>query len=191
MQFAKFCRNLTAYLVLLWLVGCTTTTQKSEFQRSQAVEARLKLALAYLEQNDFPKAKQNIDKALSHDQQDYLPHSVLAYYYQQIGENSLAEETYQAAIKMSKTQSQDQSPSPDVLNNYGTFLCRQGKFELAYPLFEQALMSKASYYNQADTLENMAICANQQKNAKLQYQALAQLAKQAPERAEQLRQLFK
>ena len=191
MQFAKFYRNLTACLVMLWLVGCTSTTQKSEFQRSQAVEARLKLALAYLEQNDFPKAKQNIDKALSHDQQDYLPHSVLAYYYQQIGENSLAEETYQAAIKMSQTQSQDQSPSPDVLNNYGTFLCRQGKFELAYPQFEQALKSQAPYYHQADTLENQVLCAHQQSNISKAKATLTLLEKLEPKRSQQLKALLK
>ena len=191
MQFVKFYRNLTACLVLLWLAGCTNTPKKAEFQRSQAVEARLKLALAYLEQNDFPKAKQNIDKALAHDPQDYLPQSVLAYYYQQIGENPSAEETYKTAIKMSLAQTKDGSPSPDVLNNYGTFLCKHGKFEQAYQQFEQALKSQSPYYHQADTLENQVLCASQQPNKNKMLETLSLLEKQDQPRSAKLKALLK
>ena len=111
MAFAKFFRNLAACMVVLWLIGCTSKPlEQVEFNRSEAVTARIKLALAYLEQNDFPKAKQNIDKALEHDNQDYLPYSVLAYYYQQIGENTKAQETFKTAISLSEKLSETKQP---------------------------------------------------------------------------------
>lgn len=154
MFFAKFCRFLTACCALMLLNACTSNVPPTEFDRTEAVKARINLALAYLEQQDFPKAKENIDKALAHDSRDYLPHSVLGYYYQQLNQTDKAEESYQIALKLSRLK-------PDVLNNYGTFLCKQQKFEQAFSQFEQALTSSERYYHQADTLENIALCARQ------------------------------
>ncbi|KAE9536211.1 type IV pilus biogenesis/stability protein PilW [Ursidibacter arcticus] len=192
MAFAKFFKNLTACMAVLWLVGCTSKPlEQVEFNRSEAVTARIKLALAYLEQNDFPKAKQNIDKALEHDNQDYLPYSVLAYYYQQIGENTKAQETFKTAISLSEKLSETKQPRPDVLNNYGAFLCKQSEFNNAYQQFEQALQSQELYYNQADTLENIALCAHQQQNQTKQNDAVAQLEKLEPKRANNLKLLLK
>ena len=191
MTFAKFFRNLTACSVALWLVACSNQTAQVDFNRSEAVKARINLALAYLEQSDFPKAKENIDKALEHDAKDYLPHSVLAYYYQQTGDSQKAEETYQQALELSKTQSKSNQVRPDVLNNYGTFLCKQKQFDKAYQQFETALTSQEAYYNQADTLENIALCANMEKNVAKQNEALEALAKLDQARADKLRPLFK
>lgn len=186
MTFAKFFRNLTACSVALWLIACANQTTQVDFNRSEAVKARINLALAYLEQSDFPKAKENIDKALEHDVKDYLPHSVLAYYYQQTGDNQKAEEAYQQALKLSKTQSKNNQVRPDVLNNYGTFLCKQKLFDKAYQQFETALTSQEAYYNQADTLENIALCANMKKDIEKQKTALSQLEKIDKSRAERL-----
>ena len=191
MTFAKFFRNLTACSVALWLVACANQTTQVDFNRSEAVKARINLALAYLEQSDFPKAKENIDKALEHDVKDYLPYSVLAYYYQQTGDNQKAEEAYQKALELSKTQSKNNQVRPDVLNNYGTFLCKQKQFDKAYQQFETALTSQEAYYNQADTLENIALCANMEKNVAKRNEALEALAKLDQTRADKLRPLFK
>lgn len=179
MFFAKFCRFLTACCALMLLNACTSNVPPTEFDRAEAVKARINLALAYLEQRDFPKAKENIDKALAHDSRDYLPHSVLAYYYQQVNDVEHAQKSYQTALKLSENQ-------PDVLNNYGTFLCRRGKFEQAFRYFEQALTSQARYYHQADTWENIALCARQSGQLDKFEQAKAQLGALSPERVVRL-----
>ncbi|WP_301099705.1 type IV pilus biogenesis/stability protein PilW [Otariodibacter sp.] len=192
MKFAKYSQNITACLAILWLAGCTIQSNQSvKFKRSEAVEARVKLALAYLEQNDFPKAKQNIDTAMKHDSNDYLPYSILAYYYQQIGNTTNAEKAYQSAIQLSQKQNNNDQASPDVLNNYGTFLCKQGKFEQAYTQFNLVLNSERPYYHQADTLENLALCAYEAGNNTLKKNALTQLIKLDTNRAEQLNKLIK
>ena len=77
MKFAIFSKILTACAVL-FLAGCVSYQIDPEFNRSEALKARINLALAYLEQQDYPKAKENIDKAIAHDIKDYLPYSVLA-----------------------------------------------------------------------------------------------------------------
>ncbi|ASU15102.1 type IV pilus biogenesis/stability protein PilW [Actinobacillus pleuropneumoniae] len=182
MNLAKFLRNLTACMLLSVLFGCSSQlpTSQTTFNRSEAVKARINLALAYLDQHDLPKAKENIDKALSHDQNDYLPHSVLAYYYQQIGDQVHAEQAYQQALKSSDNR-------PDVLNNYGTFLCKQAKFDQAYQQFEQAVKSEQPYYHQADSLENIVLCAKQEPNLAKVNEALSQLEKLDKARAAALR----
>ena len=142
---AIFSKILTACAVL-FLTGCISSQIDPEFNRSEALKARINLALAYLEQQDYPKAKENIDKAITHDIKDYLPYSVLAYYYQQTG---------------------------DVANS-----------QKAY---EQALQSKHAYYHQADTLENIILCAKSEPNSQKFNEAFAQLEKLDKIRADKLR----
>ncbi|AWI50895.1 type IV pilus biogenesis/stability protein PilW [Actinobacillus porcitonsillarum] len=180
MPFAKLFNFFTACLVL-FLVGCSSTVEPiSEFNRSEAVKARINLALAYLDHHDFPKAKENIDRALSHDPKDYLPYSVLAYYYQQTGEPQQAEKAYLDALTLSHNR-------PDVLNNYGTFLCKQGQFQQAYQQFEKAVSSEQPYYHQADSLENIILCAKSESNLAKVQEAINQLEKLDKVRANQLR----
>ncbi|HDL1261380.1 TPA: type IV pilus biogenesis/stability protein PilW [Mannheimia haemolytica] len=183
-MFAKFFPKMTACILIFLLAACSSLPPSSsevEFNRSEAVKARINLALAYLEQNDFPKAKQNIDKALAHDEKDYLPYSVLAYYYQQTGDAENAEKAYQTALKLSQNR-------PDVLNNYGTFLCKQGQFQQAYQQFEQSVKSKAPYYHQADSLENMVLCAKKEPNLQKIAETLTELEKLDKPRANLLKE---
>lgn len=166
MRFVKYLPFCTACITILTATGCVTT--ETPFDHSEAVKARVNLALAYLEQQDYPKAKENIDKALAHNNQDYLPYSALAYYYQQTDDVANAQSAYQTAIKLSQAR-------PDVLNNYGTFLCKQGQYQHAFAHFEQALNSSQPYYHQADTLENIILCAKQSGDLERKQQALMQL----------------
>lgn len=183
-MFAKLLKNLTACSLAILLAACSFNQQSSsepEFNRSEAVKARINLALAYLEQNDFPKAKQNIDKAISHDAKDYLPYSVLAYYYQQTGDVENAEKAYQQALRLSDNR-------PDVLNNYGTFLCKQGQFKQAYQQFETAVKSPKPYYHQADSLENIILCAKKEPNWQKVTETLTELEKLDKPRATLLKE---
>lgn len=111
----------------------------------------MELALSYLQQNNPQLAKINLDKALQHDKNYYLVHSALAHYYQQQGQIENAFREYEIAVKLNHKQG-------DVHNNFGTFLCSQKKFEQAQQQFELALNSP-NYYHQADTFENIALCA--------------------------------
>lgn len=182
--FARFLKNLTACGVAILLVACSSiqpSSSDTEFNRAEAVKARINLALAYLAQNDYPKAKQNIDKALAHDTKDYLPYSVLAYYYQQTGDVEKAEEAYQKALRLSNHR-------PDVQNNYGTFLCKQGRFKQAYQQFEMAVKSQQPYYHQADSLENIILCAKKEPNLQKVMETLTELEKLDKSRATLLKE---
>ncbi len=187
MTFVKIAKNLTAYFVIFILTACVSSKTDLSVDHNEAMKARINLALAYLKENNYPKAKLNIDKAIEHNDKDYLPYSVLAYYYQQVGDNLKAEESYLQAVSLSKNFAKNNQASPSVLNNYGTFLCMQGQFEAAYQQFEQALQSELPYYRQADTLENIIICAKSEKNEERKNDALEQLEKIDSERVKKFK----
>lgn len=146
-----FIQFLSAVIFPFVFSACVSQPPSSDFNKQQAAKARVELALGYLQQNNFIQAKQNLDKALAHDKNYYLVHSVFAHFYQLQGDVNEARRSYLQAIKIDEKQG-------DVHNNFGTFLCRQGEFEQANTQFELALVSP-NYYRQADTYENMALCA--------------------------------
>ena len=163
------------------LSACVSQPNTQNFDKQQAAKARVELAFGYLQQQAFAQAKLNLDKALSYAPDYYLVHSALGYFYQQQGDIEQARQSYQRALKLDKKQG-------DVRNNYGALLCGQGDFSAAYEQFEQALATP-NYYHQADTYENIVLCALAQKNTERYQQSLAALQKLDAARAAKLSQL--
>jgi len=110
-----------------------------------------------------------------------LGYAALAHFYQLQGDTEKAKQAYLQAIKLDDKQG-------DVYNNFGAFLCGQGEFEQAYSQFNAALAAP-NYYHQADTYENMALCAFAGKQTDVYQQALDKLRQVDPSRAEKLRTL--
>ncbi|SUT89122.1 type IV pilus biogenesis/stability protein PilW [[Actinobacillus] rossii] len=183
MKFTLFSKIRPQFLFVCLLTACVSDTQNAVFDKQQAAKARVDLAIGYLNQQDLDQAKLNLDKALSYAPDYYLVHSALAYFYQKQGFVEQANQSYLTAIDLNENQG-------DVRNNYGVFLCGQGKFEQAYDQFQHALAS-THYYHQADTFENIALCAYAQNNQTVYQENLAQLEKIAPERALQLKSAVK
>ncbi|OOF71071.1 type IV pilus biogenesis/stability protein PilW [Rodentibacter caecimuris] len=152
-------------------------------KKQQAAKARIELALSYLYQNQFELAKLNLDKALGHDANYYLVYSAFAYFYQRQGEVEKARQAYLTSIKLDAKQG-------DVHNNFGVFLCSQQEYEKAFEHFYLAL-SASNYYSQADTYENIALCAFAVKQLDIFRQALQSLQKLDAQRAQKLEQVLK
>lgn len=161
--------------------ACVSQPSMQSFDQQAAAKARVELALGYLQQNNPQQAKINLDKALQHDKNYYLVHSVLAHYYQLQGDVDNAQREYEIALKLDDKQG-------DVYNNFGTFLCGQNRFEQAQAQFEQAL-NAPNYYRQADTLENMVLCAYSAKKREIYQQTLQKLRQIDRKRAEKLNTL--
>jgi len=122
----------------------------SSYDRQKAASTRLSLGLRYLAQRDYEKAKFNLDKALEHypESEDVL--RGLAWYYEQVNEVELAEKYYKKAL-----QSNDKNPA--LLNQYGVFLCRQGKLPESLDLFN-ASAKILTNNDVSGTYENAATC---------------------------------
>ena len=173
--------NILSAVIFPFVFSACVSQSSVDFDKQQAAKARVELALGYLQQNDFVQAKLNLDKALEHDERYYLVHSALAHFYQLQGDTEKAKQAYLQAIKLDDKQG-------DVYNNFGAFLCGQGEFEQAYSQFNAALAAP-NYYHQADTYENMALCAFAGKQTDVYQQALDKLRQVDPSRSEKLRSL--
>ena len=116
----------------------------------EAAKNRVALGLTYLQKGNAAQAKYNLDKALEFAPKLPEAHYSLAYYYQTVGEIDKADAAYKKVISLDKKNG-------DALNNYGAFLCQQGKVELAKDYFLQAVKIE-SYIRVAQTYENLGLC---------------------------------
>ena len=150
-------KSLAAIFLCTILGGCISEPRDPAFAGAAAVNQeaaaknRVSLGLTYLSNGNFSRAKANLDKALNFAPKSADAHFAMAYYYQQVDELRLADEYYEAALKI-------EPKNPDIINSYGAFLCEQGKYQKAKSYFLKAATSK-SYVSTAETYENLAICA--------------------------------
>lgn len=153
---------------ILFLSACvssetTVTTKnsgagnKTQFNAKGAAKTRIKLAMAYLKENNMQAAKDNLDQALAYEPNDAKIHRVFAYYYQRVNEDETAEEYYKKALQLDPKNA-------DTYNNYGTFLCGLKRYEEAEVAFLKAI-DQIAYNSVANTYENAALCAQKSNNS--------------------------
>ncbi len=136
------------------LIGCGTVTKQEladEFDNVAAADARITLGLRYLDMGNRLKARENLELAMKYAPNYYRSLSSLAYYYQLVGEEHLARQAYEKAMKEFPENS-------ELLNNYGAFLCRLGYYQQADGYFNRVIEQPESY-QVVDSYENAAICS--------------------------------
>lgn len=105
-------------------------TKKQDKQA--AAQTHTQLALAYMQQGDLKRAYNTLHKALTFDD-NYVPaHTVLAILSERIDRPKEADEEYRKAIALDPKNG-------DTNNNYGKFLCKQGRTQDAMKYFDRAL----------------------------------------------------
>ncbi|ENC6731296.1 type IV pilus biogenesis/stability protein PilW [Vibrio navarrensis] len=136
------------------LTGCVTITEGQVTNNADPIdmaESRIALGLGYLDNGAMVKAYDNLQQALNHAPDYYRAQLSMAHYYELVGENGKAQDLYRKAAR--------QHPkNGNVLNNYGTFLCKQGDYTQADKLFNQAI-AQPYYYLIPASYENAAFCA--------------------------------
>lgn len=151
---------------VLGLAGCTSNqagvaqgessrTEQSALQQRSA-NIRLQLAIGYYEQRQTNVALDEIRQALQADPNFADAYSVRGLIYMDMGETRLAEESFQQAIRLSPN-------NPDFNNNYGWFLCQNGRESQSITYFENALKVR-SYQSPAKALNNAGVCSLKLKN---------------------------
>ena len=146
-------------LAVLTLVGCaggpsSGGASQGNFDTVEAAKTRISLGLTYLKNGNYRQAKVNLDKAIEFAPRLADAQYSLAYYYQVVGENALAEDAYQLAMDL-------EPRNADIANSYGAFLCQQGKYEKAKEYFLKAVNSNR-YASTAESYENLALCSQSQ-----------------------------
>ena len=153
--------GLVAIMAALALAGCAsnrsagaqeelaTSSDQTAFQKRAAI--RLQLAIGYYEKHQNEVALDEIKLALQADPNSADAYGVRALIYMDMGESRLADDNFQRAIKLAPN-------NPDLTNNYGWFLCQNGREKDAITYFEATLKNHA-YQSPAKALSNAGICS--------------------------------
>jgi len=139
-------------------VGSDLPTASDQTDNQRRARIRLQLAIGYYEQRQMAVALDEIKQALAADPNFADAYSMRGLIYMDMGENRLAEENFQQALRLAPG-------SPDFNNNYGWFLCQNGKERESLSYFEAALKSR-SYQSPAKALNNAGVCSLKLKDTK-------------------------
>lgn len=132
----------------------TTSFDKTDRQKRAAI--RLQLAIGYYQQGQMNVALDEIKLALQADSEFADAYSMAGLIYMDLGETRLAEEHFARAIRLAPND-------PDLSNNYGWFLCQNGRASQSIAYFETAIRNKA-YQSPAKALNNAGTCSLILKN---------------------------
>lgn len=126
-------------------------TNSDQTDNQRRAHIRLQLAVGYFEQRQLGVALDEIKQALQADPNFAEAYSMRGLIYMDMGENRLAEDNFMQAIRLSPH-------TPDFNNNYGWFLCQNGRPQQSIAYFETALKNRA-YQSPAKALNNAGICS--------------------------------
>lgn len=129
--------------------GCVTTPQDEGGR--EAAQYNVQLGLEYLNQGRRELALEKLNRAIRQDPRYANAHLAIAYAYSQLGEDSLARESYRRALRYG-------GDDPNIHNTYGTFLCETGDLRGA----ERHLLIAArdvGYGTPAVAWTNAGLCA--------------------------------
>ncbi|KJY83386.1 pilus assembly protein PilW [Vibrio galatheae] len=170
-------------IVVLILAGCSFAPSVQHDESIQRAEARIALGVGYINKGDMTKARENLQLAYEHAPNYYRSQLSLAHYFELVGEPDSAQHLYQSAL----TQHPNNG---DVLNNYGTFLCKQEQYTQADDYFHQAI-AQPSYFLTAASYENAALCAMKAGNTLQASDYLKRALDYEPKRARSILTLAK
>jgi type IV pilus assembly protein PilF len=121
-------------VLVLLLAACAGTSEQPEQsdEARRAAEINTSLGREYMSRGQNEVALEKLKKAIAADP-DYAPgHTMIAVLYEQIGELELAGTHYEKAVKASPRNG-------DVNNNYGVFLCSEGRYSESERYFLHAV----------------------------------------------------
>jgi type IV pilus assembly protein PilF len=156
------------------VAACTSTTEPPEVSDKDAARYNVQLGMSYMQRGDLEGAREKLERAARQDpelpaaqaalgilyeravkQDPTLPtaHAALGILYERAGDIPRAQEHLRRATRLAPDD-------PNMMNNYGGFLCRKGEYEEGIRHFEMAA-SNAYYRSPETALSNAGVCARQ------------------------------
>jgi len=158
----------------VWLAGaCTTTTEingqpvastqtagvAAEADARKRATIRLQLAATYYQKGQFNIALEEVQRALQIDPGYADAFGLLGLINMDLGKHAEAETNFQRALQID-------GENPEILNNYGWFLCQSGRERESIPYFRRASESKL-YATPAMAMQNAGLCMLRVRDTKL------------------------
>lgn len=139
------------------LTGCVRSTT-GDFKRdnNRLLSISVKAGIEYMKEGDTDNAHRHLRNALTLDGKSAEAHNAIALLYQYEGDFNLAQKHFKLALKYGRR-------SAKVLNNYGTLLFTQRRFQESIELLEEAALD-AQYESRFLVYDNIGRCALQLKD---------------------------
>lgn len=145
----------------LSLASCATTSGEPDIpnipRNPQAAENNIRLGVIYMQQGRMPLANTKFKRALAQDPSSSLVYWANAVFEEKLGEMETAEKYFRKAVQLNKKDS-------EAHNNFGAFLCRQGRVEEALKAFELAVENPL-YQTPEYAYTNAGVCLIQQNDS--------------------------
>jgi type IV pilus assembly protein PilF len=125
----KKLNRIVLCLLPITLAACSTAVEREEVD---AANVYLQLGVRYLNLNNLPAAKENLELALDSDSESMPARTALAFLYEKLNKYNEAKAQYEHALNLDPN-------NLNVQNNFGRFLCDRREFEKG-----MALLTKAS-----------------------------------------------
>ncbi len=137
-------------LAITWLLQACVAANPQPSQEEKASAVNVQLGIGYLQQNDLELANEKLSKALRQDPNSADAHNAYAILQDRLLQLEKAEFHYGEAVRLDPTNSQ-------AANNYGAFLCRNGREAESEKYFLMALENPL-YKTPEFAYTNAAIC---------------------------------
>lgn len=143
--------------VALLLSACVTSNGgalQTDYDANHIAQANMRLGVAYMQQGNFEKALEKLQRAREADPGYPTVYSMLGLLFQRMGVADRAEASFNKALSLAPNEY-------NILNNYGQFLCSQNRFKEAETAFLKAAANPLNS-NPARPLTNAGTCASLQ-----------------------------
>jgi type IV pilus assembly protein PilF len=148
------------------------TASDQTFDEKRA-NIRMQLAVGYFQDGKYEVALDEIKQAIAANPNLAEAYGMRALIYTQMNEIPLADENFQRALRLAPR-------NPEISNNYGSFLCQNGRAAQALTLFDEALRSP-TYASPLNALLNASSCSMKTKNYQAAERYLVDALRIAPD----------
>jgi type IV pilus assembly protein PilF len=165
--------SVVIFAGVLTLIGCASTntatspkggsssgelaTGSDQTSGQKRAAIRLQLAVGYYQRNEMNIALDEIKQSLQADPDFSDAYSMRGLIYMQMGETHLADENFQHALRLAPHNA-------DFNNNYGWYLCQNGRAAESISYFEAALKVR-NYESPSKALSNAGLCSEKLNDA--------------------------
>jgi type IV pilus assembly protein PilF len=146
---------MLAVLIASLAAGCVSTESgnkplKREEPSIAAAKINVQLGTAYLQQGNYPLAREKLERSLKQNPKDPDVHTSLGLLYDRVGDLKRADQHYREALRLAPDK-------PDVSNNYAIYLCKNGRATEGVERF-MAVAANRYYQTPEVALTNAGVC---------------------------------
>ena len=143
-------------LLITLLFGLSACSNTRKPNKQNAANYNAQLGAKYLQAGRLELASEKLEKALEQNPKSSDVQHYYALLKQQIGDNQSATKHFQKAVRINKKD-------PNLLNNYGSHLCKTGHYNEAVKQFDRA--TENPFYKTPEfAYTNAGICLSKTKD---------------------------